>query len=333
MSVTESPRLEPSPDDVPPAAADRSVSPPMTIPLQVTIGIPVYNGEKYLAETLESVLRQTHTNLEIVCCDNASTDGTAAILARYAEADPRIRVLTNDVNVGAAGNYNLALHQATSDYFAWLSADDILEPTFIERNLGVLIATPDAVGAYAEAIRIDQHGSERGDYREAMAGMRLGAASAGTRFSSAVLGFPAIVLFGVYRRQAMLDTPGHGAFIGGDRVFVSEMALKGPIMACGELLFRRRVHPEAYSAIMDKKVKARWFAGDEARAGIPDINRLKQHYAALRRSAPDTRSRLRGIVTLFVGLPVVLAKSHAFGGVERVLGLFGRSIDHTRYAS
>ena len=82
-----------------------------------------------------------------------------------------------------------------------------------------------------------------------------------------------------------------------------------------------------------KKVKARWFAGDEARAGIPDINRLKQHYAALRRSAPDTRSRLRGMVTLFVGLPVVLAKSHAFGGVERILGFFGRSIDHTRYAS
>lgn len=346
MSVVETPRIGPNPEDLPASAgaqhaADRSRSSPMTDPatsmpastVAVTIGIPVYNGEKYIVETLDSVLAQTHQELEIVIADNASTDGTQAILRHYEELDPRIRVIYNEVNVGAAGNYNLVLHEATSDFFAWLSADDVLEPTFIERNLQLLLDNPDAVGSYADAKRIDQFGADRGDYRKAMADMQLSSTKPGVRFSSAVLGFPAIVLFGVYRRDAMLDTPGHGAFIGGDRVFVSEMALKGRILRADELLFRRRVHAEAYSALLNKQARAKWFAGDEAKAGFADLNRIKQHHAALARSAPDLGTRARGLVTLFVGFPMVLAKSRAVGVLERVMGLFGRQMDHGSYAS
>lgn len=348
MSVVETPRLDPYPDKVPASdgahlAAVRSGTTPMnstvpvtTVPVNtvpVAIGIPVYNGEKYIAETLDSVLAQTHQSLEIVIADNASTDGTHAILAHYEELDPRIRVIYNEVNVGAAGNYNLVLHEASSDFFAWLSADDVLEPTFIERNLQLLVDNPDAIGSYAEAKRIDQFGADRGDYRAAMAGMQLSSARPGVRFSSAVLGFPAIVLFGVYRRQAMLETPGHGAFIGGDRVFVSEMALKGRILRIDELLFRRRVHAEAYSALLNKQARAKWFAGDEAKAGFADLNRIKQHHAALTRSAPDAGTRVRGLVTLFAGFPIVLGKARAVGVLERVMGLFGRTMDHSNYAS
>ncbi len=346
MSVVETPRIDPYPEELPASvgaqhAADRSRSSTMTVPatsmpastLAVTIGIPVYNGEKYIVETLDSVLAQTHEALEIIIADNASTDGTQAILRHYEALDPRIRVIYNEVNVGAAGNYNLVLHEATSEFFAWLSADDVLEPTFVERNLQLLLDHPDAVGSYADAKRIDQFGADCGDYREAMSGMQLSSPKPGVRFSSAVLGFPAIVLFGVYRRAAMLDTPGHGAFIGGDRVFVSEMALKGRIMRADELLFRRRVHAEAYSALLNKQARAKWFAGDEAKAGFADLNRIKQHHAALVRSSPDAATRARGLVTLVAGFPIVLAKARAVGAVERILALFGREMDHSSYAS
>lgn len=299
----------------------------------VSIGIPVYNGAKYLAETLDSVIAQTHSELEIIVADNASTDGTQALLARYAELDSRIRVLYNDVNVGAAANYNLVLHEATAEYFAWLSADDVLEPTFVERNLELLLSHPDAVGAYAQAVRIDQDGHECGDYREAMAGMRLDSPDVATRFSGAVLGFPAIVLFGVFRRQAMLDTPGHGAFIGGDRVFVSEMALKGRILRTDEPLFRRRVHAEAYSALRNTAEKARWFGAAETRAGRADRHRIREHHAALSRADLGLGTRLRCLRTLYVAFPLVLGRSHAVGVLERILAVFGRKMDHTRYAS
>jgi glycosyltransferase involved in cell wall biosynthesis len=305
----------------------------MPIRPTVSIGIPVYNGVKYLAETLESVITQTHSELEIIVADNASTDGTQALLARYAERDPRIRVIYNDVNVGAAGNYNLVLNEATADYFAWLSADDVLEPTFVQRNLELLLSHPDAVGAYAEAIRIDQDSRECGDYQEAMAGMHLDSPDTATRFSAAVLGFPAIVLFGVFRRQAMLDTPGHGAYIGGDRVFVSEMALKGRILKTDEPLFRRRVHADAYSAIRNTAEKARWFGATQTRAGRADVHRIREHHAALSRADIGVGSRLRCLITLYVAFPLVLGRSHAVGLLERLLALFGRKLDHSRYAS
>ena len=84
---------------------------------------------------------------------------------------------------------------------------------------------------------------------------------------------------------------------------------------------------------MDKQARAKWFAGDEAKAGFADFNRIKQHRAALVRSSPDAATRARGLVTLVAGFPIVLAKARAVGAVERILALFGREIDHSSYAS
>lgn len=299
----------------------------------MTIGIPVYNGEDYIEATLDSALAQTHRNIEILISDNASTDRTPEILREYAERDDRIRLMLNDVNVGAAPNYNLVLNGAKADYFAWLSADDLLEPTYVERAVEILNARPEVVCVYSHSGRIDQHGERVGDYHDTMAKLRLDHSNPGVRFSDAVLGFPAIVLFGVMRRSTMLDTPGHGAYIGGDRVFVSEMALKGLIVRVSEELFQRRVHPDAYSSILDKSAKAKWFAGEDAEAGAADVERIKQHLAALKRSSPDSKTRLRGMFTMLVRFPVVLAKTHGFNLLQRGLRLTGREIDRGRFAS
>ena len=78
----------------------------------MSIGLAVYNGEKYLAEAIESLLAQTFRDFELIISDNASTDGTAEICERYAARDPRIRYSRNTTNIGGANNENLTFSMA-----------------------------------------------------------------------------------------------------------------------------------------------------------------------------------------------------------------------------
>ena len=72
----------------------------------VTIGLPVYNSERYLEESLKSLLAQTYSEFVLIISDNASTDGTPAICQKYADADPRVKYYRNDSNIGNPGNFN-----------------------------------------------------------------------------------------------------------------------------------------------------------------------------------------------------------------------------------
>lgn len=91
---------------------------------QVSIGLPVYNGEKHIRGALDSLLAQTFSSFELVISDNASTDQTAAICHGYAARDPRIRYLRQKDNIGAAANFQFVLLQARCEYFMWAGADD-----------------------------------------------------------------------------------------------------------------------------------------------------------------------------------------------------------------
>ncbi len=122
---------------------------------RVSIGVPVYNGERYIAETIDSILAQTFRDFELIISDNASTDGTSTICRRYAAADGRIRYFRNERNLGAAKNFNFLFTHAGGEYFKWASADNLIEPTFIERCVEVLDARPDAVVAFTKCKQIN----------------------------------------------------------------------------------------------------------------------------------------------------------------------------------
>lgn len=111
----------------------------------VTIGMPVYNGERYLAEALESALAQDYTSLEVVLCDNASTDDTEQIVRRFA-SDPRLRYIRNPANIGSRANFDLTLAEAQGKYFTWLAHDDVLsDPRYISLAVEQLEVHPDVV--------------------------------------------------------------------------------------------------------------------------------------------------------------------------------------------
>src|SRR5260370_42275271 len=99
----------------------------------LSIGLFVYNGERFLEETLDSILNQTFTNFELIISDNASTDRTAEVSQAYARRDSRIRYYRGEKNMGAGWNTRRVYELATAKYFKWAAADDILEPEFLRR--------------------------------------------------------------------------------------------------------------------------------------------------------------------------------------------------------
>jgi glycosyltransferase involved in cell wall biosynthesis len=142
-----------------PLANDLSESP--GIP-RVSIGLPVYNGERYLRESIDSILAQTFQNFELVICDNASTDATARICEEYTERDPRVRYFRNARNIGGINNANLTFERSRGELFRWAAHDDVCAPTLLERCVQVLDERADAVGVYPGTINIDEDGMETG---------------------------------------------------------------------------------------------------------------------------------------------------------------------------
>lgn len=99
---------------------------------QVSIGMPVYNGEPFIREALDSLLAQTFTDFELIISDNASTDSTEAICLKYAERDTRIKYIRQTKNIGPLPNFKFVLDEAVGEYFMWAAADDRRSPDCIE---------------------------------------------------------------------------------------------------------------------------------------------------------------------------------------------------------
>jgi len=108
----------------------------------VTVGVPVYNGAVSLRATLDALLQQTYPDFEIIISDNASTDGTAAICAEFAERDPRVRYVRQPTNIGPERNFKFVVDEARGRYFMWSACDDLRSHDFLEENVRFLEANP-----------------------------------------------------------------------------------------------------------------------------------------------------------------------------------------------
>ncbi|MBC2770600.1 glycosyltransferase family 2 protein [Pusillimonas minor] len=118
----------------------------MNAPL-ITIGMPLFNSEATVVAAIESVLRQTLTDFELVISDNCSTDGTSEICRRYADQDARIRYTRQTDNIGASPNFRYVLEQARGRYFTWAAADDVRSLDFLEVNVHFLERNSDYVAS------------------------------------------------------------------------------------------------------------------------------------------------------------------------------------------
>lgn len=227
-------------------------------PVRVSIGVPVYNGERFLRFALESLLSQTHTNLEIIISDNASTDATEDICRSYAARDKRIQYYRNEKNLGAARNYNITVEKATGKYFKWAAHDDMCDPTLIEKCLDVLEREPNVSLAYPQTIIIDDNGDFKSNHEDKFNFRKTEAHLRWVQFCKAPLDCNAV--FGVMRSDLLKKTPRIGAYESSDRVLLGEMTLRGEIAEVRERLFLRRYHGKiSTNAHATKQSMARWF--------------------------------------------------------------------------
>lgn len=103
----------------------------------VSIGVPVFNGELFIAHALDSLLQQTYTDFELIISDNCSSDLTEKICRSYATRDKRIKYIRQQSNIGATQNFRFLLDQAAGKYFMWAAADDLWAKNFLEETLSV----------------------------------------------------------------------------------------------------------------------------------------------------------------------------------------------------
>ncbi len=122
----------------------------MTTP-KVSIGMPVYNGEPFIREALDSLLAQTFTDFDLIISDNASTDGTEAICQEYAAKDKRIRYIRQTENRGATANFQFVLDEAVGEYFMWAAADDRWGELFVEENFNFLTQNFSYIGSISQS--------------------------------------------------------------------------------------------------------------------------------------------------------------------------------------
>ena len=141
---------------------------------RLSIGLPVYNGEKYLAESLDALLGQSYEDFELIISDNASTDGTAGICRRYMKQDSRIRYIYQPRNIGAAPNHNFVVGQARGELFKWASHDDLYAHDLLKCCVDALDEYPHIVLAHSWTALIDGSGkvTEAIEYPLATASLR-----------------------------------------------------------------------------------------------------------------------------------------------------------------
>jgi len=131
---------------------------------RVTLAIAAYNGERYLAEAIESCLAQDYADFELLIVDDASSDSTPDVIARCAD-DPRVRVVTHPENRGIAAAYNAIVAHARGELIARIGHDDIALPDRLSRQVAVFDAHPDTAIVHGDAVIIDGSGKVVGEWR------------------------------------------------------------------------------------------------------------------------------------------------------------------------
>jgi glycosyltransferase involved in cell wall biosynthesis len=209
---------------------------------RLSIGLPVYNGENYLAGSLDSLLGQSYEDFELIISDNASTDGTAGICRRYGKQDSRIRYIRQQRNIGCALNHNFVVGQATGALFKWASHDDLYARDLLKCCVYALDEYSDVVLAHSWMAMIDGSGAvtAAAEYPLATASKR-----APERFRSMLFGSMwGDDLGGVIRADVLRRTPLHNSYHYADRAIQAEIGLHGPFYQVPDWMYFRRDHPE-----------------------------------------------------------------------------------------
>jgi glycosyltransferase involved in cell wall biosynthesis len=229
---------------------------------RLTLGLPVYNGERFLAASLDALLAQTYTDFELIISDNGSTDQTAEIAKHYAAIDHRVRYVRHPRNLGSSFNHNFVIEQARGEFFKWASDDDLYAPDLLQRCIDALDARPEISLAHAWTALIDDAGEiiYPIDYA-----LTTDVPDAVMRLRSVLYADGGDDIYGVIRMSVLQQIAPFGSYHWSDRTFVAELALQGPFHNVPDFLYLRRDHPMRTSRIGRNNIRLRCTRLDPAR--------------------------------------------------------------------
>jgi glycosyltransferase involved in cell wall biosynthesis len=274
----------------------------MAVP-RVSVGVPVYNGENYLAHAVDSLLGQTFQDLEVIISDNASTDRTEEIGRAYASRDPRVRYYRNDANRGAVWNHNRVFELARGEFFKWNSADDYCGPEFVDRCVLALDEDPSAVMAVSEPTEVDEHGKPL-ESRTVPTNTLLPAvppdAPTHVRFRQNIrLDHLCLSIYSLIRSDFLRRTGPMMSYADSDRVLLAQLALFGRCIVIPEILLYNRDHAGRFSRSYNRyyegwRERASWMDPSNAKRWVfPFWTELFELMRVVRQTPLNLQDRLR----------------------------------------
>ena len=224
----------------------------------------VYNGDRYLTSTLDSLLSQSMGDFVLNISDNASTDGTEEICRSYAAADSRVHYIRQNENRGYTWNFNyIAQISPETEFFKWSAHDDLYGNTYLEQCVEELDRRPELVACHSRTRYINEHGDElmrsfrQQDFTDTRPWIRF------TQILLRVHDYS--YTFAVIRRSILAQIHLFQPVNASDTVLLSELAFHGPFGEVRDHLFANRIHPTRSMAMAtggsDAKMWAEWYGG------------------------------------------------------------------------
>lgn len=203
----------------------------------VTVGIPVFNAESRIGDCIQQVLSQSYKRLEILISDNASTDGTSAILAKLETANPRLKVFYQTENLGSIRNFDLLMKQAAGEYFIWLAHDDEWSPDLVEKCVRVMRAHPDVVLCQPRTIVVPRSAPHHVMHINRLRGFESSVSPLSRALRVGRM-LPATAIYGLFRTEALRRSGGMRVEPGGDLAFFPRLLSGGSALEVPEAEYR-----------------------------------------------------------------------------------------------
>ena len=229
----------------------------------VSIGVPVYNGEKTLSEALSSLLAQDYKNLEIIISDNGSTDDTPKICKEFANKDKRVTYYRSDENLGSSWNFNRVFDLSNGKYFMWAAHDDFRKKPFVSECVKQMESSPSAalcqthtttyIVGHKEIICVANLDSFKKD------------SGLVERYRETLKHFPATAIYGLYRSSLMKKTRMFEKVIATDLAFTQELSIYGSFIQVPEAYFDYNIREkwntihQDYKLFLGKERKPFWY--------------------------------------------------------------------------
>jgi glycosyltransferase involved in cell wall biosynthesis len=262
---------------------------------RLSIGLPVFNGEDYLEDALDSLLGQTFSDFEIIISDNASTDRTKDICQAYMQRDSRIKYYRNQENIGAVQNWYRTFDLSSSEYFACAAHDDIYAPEYMQRCIDILDQNPSVVVCYSKTKVIDEHGKTVGNFEVEIDTtspkpyLRL--------YNMIGIDYLCIQMYGVMRVNALRRTKVYIGYYGCDRNTLAELSLLGQIYEIPEHLFFHRLYPQALGVALNSGRSLQELLlldpGTNWNLRFSAVTRFRNYFAAIARTPMSNIERMK----------------------------------------